>query len=313
MLAVMIQVFATTMHGGALILESQSGTSCNITVTSDGSSFRSSCPMETSNSDTDARLQRMQAEIDSLRAALETLSKSVHAVYYSCKDALAKGQTSSGVYKVNFGGSDAFPAYCDQDSNGGGWTLLLTVTDPTNNLPGDVGVSPFETPLNPDAPSLSTPYARVWNNAGVGLQPVVGDQVLLRRSSNGDWVRFVVGKWCGGADWHGYQTAACGSNGHDLLGLAHGELYAKNGNLIGGGYNFHSCSHVGGCGSSGRGGDGVGFSTHGSWLHGANNAYGGAYAGSGGADLFWAGVDLDADSHGGDTFTYFYREKVSKD
>ena len=301
----LVTAMAVAVRGGTLTLDSAAGT-CNLTVAEDGTTLRSSCGLQTPDGDIEARFQRMQAEIDSLRRALEAVSSA--QTFYSCKDALEKGRVDSGVYRVTFGGSTPFAAYCEQRMAGGGWTLLLTVTDPTNDLPGSVGVSPFETPLNEDSPSLYRPYARVWNDAGVGLLPVVGDEVLLRRGSNGDWVRFVVEQWCGGAEWHGYQSVACGSAGHDLLGLAHGPLYDKDGTLIGSDYNFHSCSHVGGCGSEGNGGDGVGFSNHAQWLHGANNAYGGAHASNPGAELYWGGVNVDPSSKGGDVFAYFYRE-----
>ena len=192
---------------------------------------------------------------------------------------------------------------------GGGWTLLLTVLDPTTDLPGDVGVSPFEHEQNAGTPSLTQQYGRVWNNGngGVGLVPAAGDEIMLVRMSTSDHVRMVLNTWCGGAEWHGFQSEACGSKDLDLLGLGAGALYDKDEVRITGDFHFHSCSHVGGCGSSGNGGDGVGFSTHESWSHGGNTAYGGAYDGSPGAKMFWAGTKLAA---GTDQFTYFYRESA---
>jgi len=229
--------------------------------------------------------------------------------YYSCKDALAQGEKDSGMFHVNFGNyNNSFPVLCDMSTSGGGWTLLLTVKDPTKDLPGDVGVSPFENEQNEKAPSLKTPYGRIWgsHDGGVGLVPASGDEILLVRTSDNDHVRMVIDTWCGGSGWRGFQSTTCGSTGLDLLGLANGKLYDKDEDQISGSFNFHSCSHVGGCGGSPNGGDGVGFSTHNQWLHGANNAYGGAYDGGSGAHLYWAGKKLSA---GSDVFAYYYREK----
>jgi len=229
-----------------------------------------------------------------------SLSKTVETAR-SCKALLDAGTTADGTYTIsNYGTITPEGHYCLQDTsyNGGGWTLLLTMTNGNTNFTGGTNGSnnPFVDPGSVGSPSLSAVYTRSRANT---FTPAVNDQFLIRRGSNADWVRFVIStSWVAGSSWEALNS------GHN--DFANGQTYNTAGSALTNFTNFNCCTKGGNCG--GGGGDGCGFGTFDSWCDnsGSGTAYGFGFNGqsSGGSPMCW-GVQGTFIS---DTMTFWYRK-----
>jgi len=135
----------------------------------------------------------------------------------------------SGVYKINFPSVGVKNMYCNQETKGGGWMLILTLGSGNEQYPGSK--NPFTQSLNEGNPSPATAYSTPMNGK---VLPDADSEFLLQRQ-NGDWVRFEVDySWCGGEDWD-YCTDATGCDCHGAsthIQFAKGQLYDSDDNAL---------------------------------------------------------------------------------
>jgi hypothetical protein len=124
----------------------------------------------------------------------------------SCKNAVANNVGGDLVWIKPGGAPAAFLAGCELKLGGGGWTLLVTQTDPIANFQGSV--NPFVDNGDVGAPSATEPYARNWANV---FLPVAGDEFMIVKDG-GEYVTFTVSTWCPGAAWHSLTATACGGS-----------------------------------------------------------------------------------------------------
>lgn len=235
---------------------------------------------------------------------------------------------STGVQNVTLPSGTETQVYCDGETDGGGWVLLLSHVDsieqytcesiPTLHgcpgMPGsteenvyDGSASPFGHDLSADDPSPTDAYSRNWTS--IGLEPQIGDEFLLKRGTTGDWVRFVqLGPWCG---WD--QTRNCmpwvdRDTAHGFYTM--GTVYDSSGNeFVSGGSSgterfkyFNSCTKAGGCMRSGN--DGVGFGVLESHLRATDGN--GGFGGTWGPPCFrWNGDECDQGAQL--PYTYWHR------
>ncbi len=226
----------------------------------------------------------------------------------SAKDLLNNGVTTDGLYYLNMHGTiSPTQHYCLLNTayNGGGWTLLVTMagTAAANSFATGTNYA-FSVDVNPDTPSITTKYGRDRRNT---FTPAANDQFLIRRESDGSWVRFVVNAWSPTSNgvangWETLNNPAGASQGHPYF--ASGQMYDSSGNVVSGVTHFNGCAIGGNCGSGG--GDGIGFGNYESWLdRGSHRAWGGAFlqGSAAGAGLTWDTTDAV-----NETFTYWYRK-----
>ncbi len=83
----------------------------------------------------------------------------------SCLDLLNQGSTESGVYYLSLPSGTVAPVWCDQESDGGGWTLGLLRNSASVGNQGDFGagdVSPELLGASPAEASLSAVATMAW-------------------------------------------------------------------------------------------------------------------------------------------------------
>ena len=243
---------------------------------------------------------------------------------YSCKTYRDRGYDDAATATIDprgtwWGARPLVKVGCDQRFDGGGWTLLLSQTDPTADFPG--ATNPFAVDVGEaeDAMTNHTTYARNW---AYSFRPQPGDEFVIRRiprggafanasaalqtGDGGDHVRFVVEAFCAGMDWN--ATGGCGTGSSQHI-IAMGRSYDANGNEIADANTLNTCTKAG---CVAPGGDTVGISQHPRYpdASGSKKCFGGCY--NGGIINFHWGTAPDSKLTPGDwTFQVFFREGPS--
>lgn len=93
----------------------------------------------------------------------------------SCADILADGNSEGdGVYQITPAGSEAFSAYCDMTTMGGGWTLALKIDGDKPTFDYDSAEWTSQNAYAPDQPDLDTTEAKLDTYTQVSF-----DQILV--------------------------------------------------------------------------------------------------------------------------------------
>ena len=230
-------------------------------------------------------------------------------IFGSCSAALAAGHKTSGIYYMGLTlsqddestaadrvGERSIKVYCEMELAGGGWMLLLTQTSAMTDFLGSV--TPWQNYLSPGNPSRTSAYSRDWSNNGFGLLPTAGDEIMIARGSNNQYVRMQLSKWCSGPSLSTSDAGCGGKSGHP--GFGEGTLYVGS-STSGSQFNLNGCSHVGGCSDGGV--DGIAFSTHMSWANVSPKCYGSCYTGATTGAFYWGSTVAIADK-----MNYFFRQ-----
>lgn len=222
----------------------------------------------------------------------------------SAKELLDNGYTSSGLYFLSMHGSIAATQhYCLLSTSiaGGGWTLLLSMSDGNGFASG----TNYAFNVTTGTPSITADYGLDRRNTFV---PASGDEFMIRREDTNDWVRFVVTTWSPTVNnitdkWATTKSTDGTDRGHPYWAL--GQMYNSSGSAVTDVIHFNGCALGGNCGSGN--GDGAGFGNYISWLYGTggSRAWGGGYnnQSNGGSPLYW-----DTTGINGTRLTYWYRK-----
>ncbi len=79
----------------------------------------------------------------------------------SCAEALEAGITASGVTRIDPGGGGPFAAYCDMQTDGGGWTLAMKIDGRRSTFRYTSPLWTSQDLLNPDAPDRDRTEAKL--------------------------------------------------------------------------------------------------------------------------------------------------------